>query len=196
MSFLENKIKILFLGYSSNETNLISKLVDYGCDVSHTKDKNFSTDEFDLVISFGYKHIIKKNTIINSKIPIINLHISYLPWNRGAHPNFWSFFDCTPSGVSIHLIDENIDTGPILYQRYVNFDKNENTFRKTYNRLLIEIEKLFVDNMDMIIRKNYSPIFQRRSGSFHSAGDLPADFNGWDSDIQSEITRLDKLVHF
>ena len=46
---------------------------------------------YDLIISFGYKHIIKKEVISNSNIPIINLHISYLPWNKGAHLNFWSF---------------------------------------------------------------------------------------------------------
>ncbi|MCL0081308.1 hypothetical protein M1N64_03665 [Peptococcaceae bacterium] len=41
----------------------------------------------------------------------INLHISFLPWNRGADPNFWSFIENAPVGVSIHYLDEGIDTG-------------------------------------------------------------------------------------
>ena len=47
--------------------------------------------EFDWIISYGYKHIIQKEIIQAVKNPIINLHISYLPFNRGVHPNYWSF---------------------------------------------------------------------------------------------------------
>ena len=43
------------------------------------------------------------------KRPIVNLHISYLPFNRGSHPNYWSFVENTPKGVSIHEIDEQIE---------------------------------------------------------------------------------------
>jgi hypothetical protein len=80
---------------------------------------------YDLIISFGYRHIISKEIIKSVNCPIINLHISYLPYNRGAHPNFWSFYDKTPSGVTIHLVNEGIDTGPIIYQRHIIFDNNE-----------------------------------------------------------------------
>ena len=38
------------------------------------------------------------------------MHISYLPFNRGAHPNYWSFKDNSPKGVTIHFIDNGIDT--------------------------------------------------------------------------------------
>ena len=40
---------------------------------------------------------------------------------QGAHPNFWSFYDNTPSGVTIHLIDAGIDTGDVLYQKKLIF---------------------------------------------------------------------------
>jgi methionyl-tRNA formyltransferase len=184
------KIKILFLGYSQNQTELIEKLIQAECEVWHTKDQIQTTSGYDLVISFGFQHILKKDLINNSAAPIINLHISYLPWNRGAHPNFWSFFDSTPIGVTIHLIDEGIDTGPIIYQRHVNFDKDENTFSKTYKRLIKELENLFIDNIDEIISKNFAAIPQKLKGTLHNMGDLPKDFAGWDSEITKEIIRL------
>ena len=53
---------------------------------------------------------------------IINLHISYLPYNKGAHPNFWSFADNTPSGVTIHEVNENLDSGNIIFQKKIEFD--------------------------------------------------------------------------
>lgn len=188
------KSKVLFLGYSEEKTKLINDLANVGCEVWHTEEKIESTSGFDLAISYGYRHILKKDIIESSPVPIVNLHISYLPWNRGAHPNFWSFYDSTPSGVSIHLIDENIDTGPILYQKYVNFSAEEKTFSQTHNRLIQEIEQLFKENIEDIVAKNFVAIPQRRKGSYHHASDLPEDFSGWDSNIQIEVMRLDRIL--
>jgi folate-dependent phosphoribosylglycinamide formyltransferase PurN len=188
------KSKVLFLGYPEGKTKLIDDLIDFDCEVWHTEEKIKSTSGFDTVISYGYRHIFKQDIIESSPAPIINLHISYLPWNRGAHPNFWSFYDSTPSGVSIHLIDENIDTGPILYQKYVNFGAEEITFTQTYNRLIQEMEQLFRENIENIVTKKFIAIPQRRKGSYHSVFDLPEDFSGWDSNIQIEVMRLDKIL--
>ena len=185
---------ILFLGYSEEETILIEKLREIGCKVDCFKDEGFDIGKYDLVISFGYRNIIKKELISKTIIPIINLHISYLPWNRGSHPNFWSFFDSTPSGVSIHMIDDGIDTGPIIFQKYVDFDKNEITFTDTYKRLISEIEQLFLSNINDIINGNYSLKPQRGSGSYHKKSQLPKEFNGWDSNIVEEINRLNKIL--
>ena len=184
------KIKILFLGYSKEKTILINKLIEKGCEVWHTQEKIKSTLGYDLVVTYGFRHIIEKELIYGSLIPIINLHISYLPWNRGAHPNFWSFYDSTPSGVTIHLIDEGIDTGPILYQKYVNFSKEENTYSKTYKKLTEEIEQLFLDNIDQIIDRKFTVTPQSHMGTFHSINELPEEFAGWDSEVSKEVIRL------
>jgi len=192
---LDQPIKrVLFLGYTQEQTSLVDELIHANCEVWHTQEKIETTEGLDLVISYGYRHILKRPIIESSKAPIINLHPSYLPWNRGAHPNFWSFFDCTPSGVSIHLIDEGVDTGPILFQRYVNFDQDQVTFSQTYRKLILEIEALFKENLKQIIEGDYKPIPQRRTGSYHKVADLPSEFLGWDSNIQDEIRRLDSII--
>ena len=192
---LSPKAKILFLGYSREQTSLVDDLVSKKCEVWHTDEKIQSTVGYDLVISYGYRHILKKEVIESSKAPIVNLHISYLPWNRGAHPNFWSFYECTPSGVSIHLIDEGVDTGAIIYQRYVNFNKEEDTFLKTYKKLIVEIEKLFRNNIDELISKKFIVTPQRRKGSYHAVANLPKEFIGWDSVIKEEVVRLDSILN-
>jgi len=186
---------ILFLGFNRNETSLVNFLESKGCKVNCTKEKIEKTQEFNLIISFGYRHIISNEILFNSKVPIINLHISYLPWNKGAHPNFWSFYESTPSGVSIHLMDSGIDTGPILFQKYVNFNSKENTFEKTYKRLLLEIEELFMKNFENILKGNYKPFPQKGVGTYHRKSDLPKGFRGWDSLIADEIKRLGKIKY-
>lgn len=185
--------KILFLGYDTTETKLIDFIKNYNIKVIQTNQKlNKSFKSYDIIICFGYRHIIKKNFIDKCNCPIINLHISYLPYNRGAHPNFWSFFDGTVSGVTIHLVDEGIDTGPILFQKKIIF-KNENTFFETYKKLFNEVENLFIKNFKKIIENNFKPKQQSKLGTFHLYSDLPENFKGWNSNIKKEIKRLKKF---
>ena len=91
--------RVAFLGYTSKNTNLIRYLRRKKNIVNVFGNKNINKkiiEESDLIISFGYRKIIKNKYLKLLKRPIINLHISYLPYNRGTHPNFWSFVDNTP----------------------------------------------------------------------------------------------------
>ena len=180
---------ILFLGYSREETKLINFLNEKGCTVDNSEEI-IVNNNYDMIISFGYKKIIKKQILEKISCPILNLHISYLPYNRGSHPNFWAFFDNTPSGVTIHQIDEGIDTGPILYQKYVFFNRGEKTFKQTYERLKEEIEDLFIINANDILNFDYKPTNQLEKGTIHLKRDLPSEFSGWDSEIYTEIAKL------
>ena len=186
--------KILFLKSKGTETRIIETLISDGYEVWYTDGIIEDTERFDLANSFGYRHILKGDVLHNDKCPIINLHIGFLPYNRGADPNFWSFYEGTPSGVTIHLIDEGIDTGDIIFQRYVNFDPQEKTFAQSYNRLIEEVEDLFIENREIILSKSFTSFPQRGPGSYHKVADLPEEFGGWDSLITDEIVRLDKLL--
>lgn len=86
---------------------------------------------------------------------IFNLHISLLPYNREASPNFFSFIENTPKGVTIHQIDEGLDTGPILAQKELFFDESKETFASSYEKLILEIQMLFKENWSSISDKNY-----------------------------------------
>ena len=124
---------------------------------------------------------------------IVNIHLSYLPWNKGSHPNFWAHWDGTPSGVTIHKIDEGIDTGNIVFQKITQFEKDENTFALTYERLFKDAEEVFINNFQSLLEKRYIEFKQRNAGSFHKVSDLPKDFSGWHTPILEEIERLEKL---
>ena len=191
---LNNKNKkILFLGYKKSETSLITYLSKIGHEVWWHNKKINNTLTFDLVISFGYRYIIDKKVLKNNKCLFINLHLSYLPYNKGSHPNFWSFFENTPSGVTIHEINEEVDSGDIIFQKFVNFNKNQTTFKQTYNHLILEIENLFKENVNKIIQNKFKKFKQRGIGSIHFKKNLPDSFKGWDSKINVELKRLDKL---
>ena len=190
--------KILFLGYSNKETKIINKLKEnksYRVFNTNKKIKLKELNNINLVISFGYRHKIQEE-ILKKKKNMINLHISYLPYNKGAHPNFWSFADNTPSGVSIHKIDSGIDTGNIIYQKIIDFELNKNkkklTFKKTFDTLISEIENLLLVNIKNIINNEYEEFEQVGTGSFHHSKDLPRFLKSWDQNIFKTVIRYQK----
>lgn len=124
----------------------------------------------DLIVSFGYRHIFKASTLAKLARPAINVHISFLPWNRGADPNFWSWFDRTPKGVTIHYIDVGIDTGAILAQQPIKFDDGE-TLATSYEKLIQHAVDLFSATWPMIREDRLSGQPQRSTGSYHRKAD-------------------------
>ena len=164
-------MKILLLG----SDRLKEFLKSHGDEVEvHTNELSmYYAQKFDWIISHGYRYIINKFIVDDFRHKAINLHISYLPWNRGADPNYWSFKDKTPKGVTIHEIDYGVDDGRILYQTEVTM-RWDDTLATSYARLQESIEALF--------RANWLSI----RGSYHKRGDMPELENGWDT-LVSEI---------
>lgn len=139
-------MKILFLTSNNNTINLQNWLIEQKQDLVVLTDKIYKKDikriTPDLVISYNYKYMISQDVIKEMNGNIINLHISYLPWNKGANPNIWSIIEDTPKGVTIHYVDEHLDTGKIIYQKEVCF-KETDTLRNSYEKLQLEIQELF-----------------------------------------------------
>ena len=135
-------------------------------------------------VSFGYRFILKPAEIARFPAGIANIHISLLPWNRGADPNLWSVLEDTPKGVSIHWIDAGIDTGDVLAQREVAFGPSE-TLRTSYDRLVLEAVALFSESWPAIASGALKARPQPPGGSLHSLRDKEAYAHllqhGWDT---------------
>lgn len=126
------------------------------------------------VISFNYKHIVTPDVLQLLKGKIVNLHTSLLPFNRGASPNFFSFLDDTPKGVTIHVMDEGLDTGDILCQRELFFDEEKETFATTYQALLEAMVQLFQENWEDMKNGRIQPVKQQGEGTVHRSKELEA----------------------
>lgn len=146
----------------------------------------------DFIISYGYRHIIRPPVISVYGSRIINLHISYLPYNRGSDPFIWACLEGNPIGVSIHQIDEGLDTGNILAQRLVSVDFKKDTFVTGYNRLRGELECLFAEKWFDIRAGRIAGVLQRDGvASCHRAHDKNAFFPlmpaGYDTILEKGI---------
>jgi methionyl-tRNA formyltransferase len=106
-------------------------------------DTNYLKEEkIDFIVSDRTQFLLGKEIIDFLPKRIINLHPSFLPWGRGYYPNFFSIALGFPHGVSIHFIDEGIDSGDLIAQTRINFSPTD-TFRETYYRLRNHMISLF-----------------------------------------------------
>lgn len=183
-------MKILFLGYS--DSSLVEYLRDFSDEVrAMTEPLTANTlKEYgpDWIVSYGYRHIIKKEILDLCPDRFINLHIAYLPWNRGADPNLWSWIEETPKGVTIHYIDAGVDTGDIITQKEVGFTGSE-TLASSYAKLQEEAETLFREAWPTIRAGKSERRKQIGAGTYHCVADrtqaehlLTAD---WDTPVRS-----------
>ena len=71
----------------------------------------------DVVVVMGTR-ILGKETLSAISVPLINSHAGWNPCYRGQAGGYWALAhgDVDRAGVTIHLVDEGVDTGAILYQ--------------------------------------------------------------------------------
>jgi len=85
--------------------------------------KESSLEENSIGLSIFYDKIFKKE-IISKFYRLCNIHNAPLPKYRGMNPVNWALKNNEEThGVTLHLIDEGIDTGDILDQE--NFEINQ-----------------------------------------------------------------------
>lgn len=101
----------------------------------------------------------------------INLHPSYLPYNRGTYPNVWSIVDRTPAGVTLHQIDEGVDTGDIIAQREMAVLPTD-TGETVYRRLETLGLELFKEQWPRIVRGEADRTPQADTGTTHRVRDI------------------------
>ena len=98
--------------------------------------------DLDLILCIMWGFILQPELIRIPKKGCINLHLAYLPYNRGKNPNVWPIIEGTPAGVTLHYIDEKIDTGNIISRSEVEVESID-TGKTLYNKLIDESINLF-----------------------------------------------------
>ncbi len=72
----------------------------------------------DLIVVAAFSRILRAELIGVPRLGCVNVHPSLLPRYRGPNPFYWVLANQdAKTGVTVHRIDEGIDSGPILLQR-------------------------------------------------------------------------------
>ena len=80
------------------------------------------------VVLVAGTRLIEREVLGAISAPFINYHAGITPKYRGVHGGYWAKVedDLGNFGVTVHLIDEGIDTGAVLYQARTVPARNDN----------------------------------------------------------------------
>lgn len=112
----------------------------------------------DVVAVYGTR-IIRRETLTAVAAPFINYHAGINPKYRGQHPGYWALVngDAARAGVTIHLIDEGVDTGDVLYQAPVAFAPGDNITTYQWRQMGIGLP-LLADAIEDALAKQLRPL--------------------------------------
>ena len=86
----------------------------------------FTEREFDAAVVVAYGRILPPTFLRAPRLGCVNVHFSLLPKYRGAAPVNWAIVRGErETGVTTMLMDEGLDTGPVLLQRTTEIAEGE-----------------------------------------------------------------------
>lgn len=128
----------------------------------------------DLIFNQSH-HIVKKEVLQIPRIGTLNRHGALLPNYKGRLSPFWQLLNGeTSGGLTYHLLDEGIDTGPVVYQEAIPITSSDDV-----NSLIAKIFALAVARfglvLDILARPDAAQSFVRYppdGGSYYSSPTL------------------------
>jgi phosphoribosylglycinamide formyltransferase-1 len=80
----------------------------------------------ELVVLAGYMHLLTRPFLDRFPDRIVNVHPSLLPQFPGVHPIEDALAaGVETTGVTVHLVDDGLDTGPVLRQEEVSVEPRQ-----------------------------------------------------------------------
>ncbi len=148
-------------------------------------------------LSVHYPKILKPH-LISRYHKIYNLHPAYLPWGKGYYPIFWSLWENTPAGATLHEINEGIDQGKIVAQIQVEYYEHD-TGGSLFKRVREAEKQLFLDYWQKIAEGIELPSHsQIGEGTYHSKRDffnLKTQVN-WQEMTGQDLIKLIRCLTF
>jgi len=111
----------------------------------------------DVILSIAGNQIFKRPLIDLASKACINLHTALLPKYRGLMPSFWVLKNNEKeTGVSVFIVDDGIDSGPILVQKRVEIGaRSQEELIKDTKRLGMDA---IIEAINLIYRGGYKLI--------------------------------------
>lgn len=147
-----------------------------------------------LNISMSYDQILRQPILESAPLGFINCHAGKLPFYRGRNIINWAIINNeTEIGLTVHFIDEGIDTGDILLQRTLRVN-----WEDTYGSVLEKVQTAFPDLLAEAVRLLQRGEAHRRAqshleGTYYSSripGDEWIDWNDSSLNIYNKIRAI------
>ena len=130
---------------------------------NHELIKGIDEIENKIIICAGYQPIIQKK-ILDRNV-VINIHYSLLPKYRGLHSTVWAILNGEKKlGLTVHLMNEYIDDGDIIYQYSIENDEKYTSkdFMEIFNK---KIQEKIQEIIKKFLKKEIIPIKQDKKNA-------------------------------
>lgn len=128
--------------------------------LNKVKEEELFSYDIDIAISVLFFNIITSEFITRCKNKVYNLHPAPLPYYRGSNSYSHAIINGEDAyGVTFHLVDEGIDTGPIIKVRWFEICPTM-TARELHDKAQEEAFLLFKEQIPGIIKGDYIAISQ------------------------------------
>lgn len=106
----------------------------------------------DLVVSAGFMKIVGRGFLDGVGAPMINTHPALLPAFPGVHGVADALaYGVKITGATVHLVDDGVDTGPVLAQAAVPVLPGDSV-ESLHDRIKIEERRMLVDTVAALAR--------------------------------------------
>ena len=124
-------------------------------------EENISHYNPDLIVLAGFMKILPSSFVHTFAPRIINIHPSLLPSFPGAHAVRDALASgAKETGTTIHIVDEGVDTGPILGQQSLAVLPSDDE-SSLHERIKVLERKLLVETIQSLALKQLDPVTAR-----------------------------------
>lgn len=119
--------------------------------------KNISHFNPDLIVLAGFMKVLPASFVAKFSPRIINIHPALLPSFPGAHAVRDALAaGARETGVTIHIVDEGVDTGPVLAQQTVTIFPADDE-QTLHERIKLIEHKMLVETVRDLAIKQLEP---------------------------------------
>jgi methionyl-tRNA formyltransferase len=167
---LDNSLQILFIvpRFDSKDTKLEELASLHGIDF--IKSSNINNKDFiesvkkydcDIFVSLSFNQIFKNEIINFPPLKTINVHCGKLPFYRGRNILNWAIInDEREFGITVHYVDEGIDTGDIISQKVFPITDMD-TYNTLLNKAFTGCAEILYDTLKVVQTGNFKTISQK-----------------------------------
>jgi methionyl-tRNA formyltransferase len=155
----DDSIEINFIVPRKDTRDLTLKRFSEKYNIDYLLPANINSTEFikilkfydcDLFVSMSFNQIFRSSIINTPRLGIINCHAGKLPFYRGRNILNWALInDEKDFGITVHYVDEGIDTGDIIKQRCFDI-RDDYDYNKLLQIAYLECAQILFDSIKEI----------------------------------------------
>lgn len=187
----DDNLEVAFICARNDDPDAILKSMSANEKIDFFTHSNINSEEFidlaskyecDLFVSMSFNQIFRAKIMSVPPLSTINCHAGKLPFYRGRNVLNWALInDESDFGITVHYVDEGIDTGDIIVQRFFTIT-DEDDYSTLLTRAYAGCSSILYDAVKLVQKGNPKVIKQKdldAEGTYCTARKIGDELLSW-----------------